>query len=94
MKKLLPVVALLSGLIFWAACNKGDDNPYGDWKCTCFVNKMVYLPGDTVLSPFRDTVFLSVNDVDKNTAKNFCEQAKKSFTDTALIGSSASCTVK
>jgi len=93
MKKLLPVVALLSGIIFWVSCNKGDDNPYGDWRCTCFVTKYVYLPpADTVKTIKLDTVYLNADQVDKNTAKSFCEQSQKGYTDT--MGGSAKCIIK
>jgi hypothetical protein len=93
MKKLLPVFALLSGIAILASCNKGDDNPYGDWKCTCFVTKMVYLtPSDTVRSPILDTVYIAENDMDKNTAKAFCQKSATSYKDT--IGGMANCILK
>ncbi len=93
MKRILPIVVLLTGTLLVASCNKGDDNPYGDWKCTCFVTKMgKWNPGDTVFTPRFDTVYLMANDMDKNTAKTFCEQAKTSYVDSA--GSTASCSLK
>ena len=93
MKIKLPIVALLTGAIFAVSCNKGDDNPFGDWKCTCFVSKMDYWNmGDTVRTARLDTVYLTANDMDKNTAKNFCDQAKVSYTDT--VGSTAKCSLK
>ncbi len=92
MKKLLLALAV-AGLVILNSCNKGDDNPYGNWKCTCFVTTMVYLqPEDTVLSPRRDTVFLNANEMDKNSATTFCQNAKASYTDT--LGSTATCTLK
>jgi len=91
MKKLLLALAV-SGVVL-TSCNKGDDNPYGNWKCTCFVTTMVYInPEDTVRSPRMDTVFLNANEMDKNSAKTFCENAKTSYVDT--FGSKATCTLK
>jgi hypothetical protein len=95
MKKLLTVPALLlCAFTFLASCNKGDDNPYGDWRCTCFVTKIkyVYTATDTITTPILDTVYLQANDVDKNTAKSFCEQARMGYTDT--VGGTAACTVR
>ncbi|MBL7692636.1 MAG: hypothetical protein JNM41_13680 [Flavipsychrobacter sp.] len=93
MRRILPIVALLTGTLLVASCNKGDDNPYGDWKCTCFVSKMDYwTAGDTVRTARLDTVYLMANDMDKNTAKSFCDQAKTSYVDT--FGSTATCNIK
>jgi hypothetical protein len=95
MKKLFPVVlALLSGFILYTSCNKGDDNPYGDWKCTCFVAKNVTIitGTDTVKTVAKDTVYLTPYDMDKNTATSFCEQAAKGYKDT--LGTTATCTLK
>lgn len=83
----------VSGISLLASCDKGDENPYGNWKCTCFVTRMVYIsPEDTVLKPRYDTVYLNANEMDKASAKKFCEQAKTSYTDT--IGGSATCLFK
>jgi hypothetical protein len=93
MKRILPIVALLTGTLLVSSCNKGDDNPYGDWKCTCFVSKMDYWNvGDTVRTARLDTVYLLANDMDKNTAKSFCDQAKTSYVDS--VGSTATCNLK
>ncbi len=93
MKKMLPLIALSFGTLFVLSCNKGDDNPYSDWRCTCFVTKYVYLtPTDTVLHPKLDTTYLTVDDVDKNTATTFCQQAASGYTDSA--GSTAKCIIK
>lgn len=91
MKKLL--LALTVAGVAFTSCNKGDDNPYGNWKCTCFVTTMLYQhPEDTVRTPRLDTVFLNANEMDKNSAKTFCENAKTSYVDT--FGSRATCTLK
>ncbi len=95
MKNTFPFAALLvCGLLYFASCNKGDDNPYGDWRCTCFVTSIdsVITPTDTILVPQLDTVFLTANDMDRTTALSFCEQAKKGYTDT--VGGSAACKLK
>jgi len=94
MKKLLPVVALLCGITFFSSCDKGNDNPVGNWRCTCFVESYVYLsPSDTVKSLKKDTVYLNANNMDQNTAKTYCQNAKSGFADTVLK-QSATCTVK
>lgn len=95
MKKIFALVAILAGgLMFFSSCNKGDDNPYADWKCTCFVTHLTYVidPPDTVIVPVFDTVYLQANDMDKVTALSFCQQAQMGYTDT--IGGSAACKLK
>lgn len=58
-----------------------------------FVSKMgKWNPGDTVFTPRLDTVYLMANDMDKTTAKNFCDQAKTGYVDSA--GSTATCNIK
>jgi uncharacterized protein (DUF697 family) len=91
MKKFLPVIlAVAGGLLMTASCNKGDDNPYGDWRCTCFVTKA--MKQDTVIVFEKDTAILIANDMDKESAKAFCETTKQSFVDT--LGSAALCNLK
>jgi hypothetical protein len=90
MKKLLLALAVAATLY---SCNKGDDNPYGNWKCTCFVTTMLYVhPEDTVRSARLDTVLLNANEMDKNSATAFCKNAQTSYVDT--FGSNATCTLK
>jgi hypothetical protein len=91
MKNFLPVIyAISGGLLLMASCNKGDDNPYGDWKCTCFINKARLQ--DTVVVFDKDTAVLLANDMDKESAKAFCETTKQGYTDT--LGTVANCTLK
>lgn len=93
MKKWLLTLTVLSGFAFLSSCDKGDDNPYGNWKCTCIVSRLVYLHAtDTVKSPKLDTVYLNANEMDRNSAMTFCNQAKKSYTDT--LGGTANCIFK
>lgn len=88
MKKFVPVAVVLSVVAFFSSCDKGDDNPYGNWKCTCFVTKTYTTPN------IVDTVVLNQNDMDKNTAKTYCENAKKGYiaSDTGAV--TATCTLK
>ncbi len=85
MKKLIPIALLLltSGAVL-QSCNKGDDNPYGDWKCVCFLEQKLY--------NLKDTVVLYENDMDRNTAKAFCEKAKQGYIDSS--GTTADCNIK
>jgi hypothetical protein len=95
MKKLFPlVVAVACGLLFFVSCNKGDDNPYADWKCTCFVTQVDSLrtPTDTIPIFTYDTVYLQANDMDRVSAESFCKQAQVGYTDT--LGSVGACKLK
>ena len=91
MKKFLPVIfAFAGGLLMTASCNKGDDNPYGDWRCTCFISKAV--KQDTVIIFEKDTAVLIANDMDKESAMAFCETTKLGYSDT--LGTAAKCDLK
>lgn len=96
MRKLLPALfAVFACISIFVSCNKGDDNPFGDYKCTCFVAKSqlkIVPPDDTVVEIIYDTVYLKAHDMDKNTATSFCTQAQAGYTDT--LGSSAKCNLK
>ena len=92
MKRSFAVTALLlSGILYLASCNKGDDNPYKDWKCTCFVTHYYYF-SDTVKKTRLDTVTLAADDMDKLSATSFCNSSQAGYVDT--IGSFAKCTLK
>jgi len=88
------LLVVVAGLTILSSCNKGDDDPFGDWKCTCFVKKIgyIYTPTDTTQYITLDTTYLSAFDMQKSTAKSFCERAQLNFTDT--FGNSANCIVK
>ncbi|GAA4469763.1 hypothetical protein GCM10023093_29760 [Nemorincola caseinilytica] len=91
MKRSFAITAiLLSGILYLASCNKGDDNPYKNWKCTCFVTQFYYI--DTVKKTFFDTVTLKADNMDKNSATSFCTSAQTGYLDT--FGSFAKCTLK
>lgn len=95
MKKIYALlIAALGCSSLLSSCNKGDDNPYGDWKCTCFVKKVSYIiiPPDTTIVTTLDTNYLNAMDMDMNTAKSFCERRQIGFTDT--LGGTAVCTLK
>lgn len=87
MKKLIPVAIALISMALLPSCDKGDDNPYGNWKCTCFVTR-TYSP----TLQYIDTIVLNENDMDRNTAKAYCEKAKEGFMDTT--GVVADCKIK
>lgn len=88
MKKLLPVAALLVGIL--SSCNKGDDNPYGDWRCTCFITKNYYISGTKYT--MKDTAVLYADDMDKESATSFCTTSQLGYVDTS--GSFAQCSLK
>jgi hypothetical protein len=95
MKKMYALlIAVLGCTSLLTSCDKGDDNPYGDWKCTCFVTKVSYLiiPPDTTIITTLDTMYLNAMDMDLNTAKSFCERRQTGYTDT--LGGKAVCTIK
>ncbi len=95
MRKLLTIaVSLFVGLSFFASCDKGDDNPFGDYKCTCFVarSELQIIPPDTFIVIKYDTVYHTANDMDLKTATSFCAQAQAGYTDT--LGTSATCKLK
>ncbi len=89
MKKLFPVAIALLSPVLLASCDKGDDNPYGNWKCTCFVTTAG--TGSTFVH--TDTVVLYENDMDRNTAKSYCDKAKIGY-DSLSIGRVADCKLK
>lgn len=90
-KYLLTTIALISGALYFVACNKGDDNPYGTYNCTCIVSKyyIVYSGPDTLKKSIMDTVYLKAENMDYKSAEAFCNKAKSGYTDT--LGSSAAC---
>lgn len=91
MKRSFAVTALLlSGILYLASCNKGDDNPYKDWRCTCFVTHYYFI--DTVKKSYLDTVVLAADDMDKLSATSYCNTTQAGYVDT--IGSFAKCNVK
>jgi hypothetical protein len=90
MKKLLPTAALLIGILYLSSCNKGDDNPYGDWRCTCFITKNYVISGTKYT--MKDTSVLLAEDMDKESATAFCNTTQLSYVDT--IGSFAKCAIK
>lgn len=90
MKKLLPAAALLFSVIYLLSCNKGDDNPYGRWRCTCFINKYYFV--DTNKFLMRDTAVLFAENMDKESATAFCSSTQSGYSDT--LGSAATCKLK
>jgi hypothetical protein len=92
MKKLLLSAGLLLAIsASFMACNKGDDNPFADRKCVCDI-KQWNRTSDTTGFFVSDTVFLFLEDMDLETATNFCNKKRDSYTDT--LGSKATCVLK
>lgn len=88
MKKFTTVaITLLLSMGAFMSCNKGDENPFNDWKCTCFVTTT-----DTVSSHI-DTVVLALDNVDKANAESLCTKSQAGYVDTTL-GRSATCKLK
>lgn len=84
MKKLLPIAAtaLLTGFIIVSSCKKKDDNPTGNWTCTCVVT----VAGTTTTYPITYTSQA------KNTAQASCTTAQAAYISAGA--SAATCTFK
>ncbi len=91
MKNFLTVTFVLAcSMLALVACNKGDDNPYKNWRCYCFVNRAVF--EDTTIYLVKDTTVLYVENMDYQSAKLFCASAQTGYVDT--FGSYATCDLK
>jgi hypothetical protein len=90
-KVLLTAGFACAAALTFTACNKGDDNPYGNWKCVCLV-KQYYFVNDTTVAYRNDTGYYTLDAMDRNTAKSFCDKTQVSYTDT--LGTIANCLFK
>ncbi len=84
MKKLLPIAAtaLLTGFIIVSSCKKKDDNPVGNWTCSCTV----------VASGVTTTPSFTYSSTAKNTATASCASVQSGYI--AVGATSATCTLK